>query len=53
MPAPHRTGIPKARHVTMGSPARHGLAITETAKRVSLTSGFWMVLTLARRATLR
>ena len=36
MPAPHRTGIPQARHVTMGSPARHGLAIAETAKRVSL-----------------
>ena len=53
MPTPHRTGTPQVRHVITGSPARHGLAIAETDIRVSLASGFWMVLAVARRANLR
>ena len=53
MPTPHRTGTPQVRHVIMGSPARHGLAIAETDIRVSLASGFWMVLAVAQRANLR
>ena len=32
--------------------ARHGLAIVETAMRVSLASGSWIVLAVARRANL-
>ena len=53
MPTPHRTGTPQVRHVIMGSLARHGFAIAETDIRVSLASGFWMVLAVARHANLR
>ena len=49
---PHRTGTPQVRHVIMGSLARHGFAIAETDIRVSLASGFWMVLAVARHANL-